>query len=74
MKMLKLLPEFKTMVLNNINSSINYAQLLVCYEMIELFRIRYTGFINIIELHKHMTDLTECYDMQMIPFFKSEQG
>ena len=72
--MLKLLPEFKAMVLNNIRSSISYEQLLVCHEMIELFRLRYSGFLGVLELHNHMLDIQNAYDQHMVRFLKTAQA
>lgn len=60
-KMLKALPAYKVLILGCISSCVTKEQLSVAWDFIELFKTRYSGWIDPLELQHHHTDLQDAY-------------
>jgi hypothetical protein len=61
LKMLKALPAYKVLILGCISSCITKEQLSVAWDFIELFKTRYSGWIEPLELLHHYNDLQDAY-------------
>jgi hypothetical protein len=66
-KQLKLLPEWKIMILNCIESCQTIEQVYVCDTMIDHFTATYKNWLGPLELYKHQLDLRDAYDRKIQP-------
>ena len=59
--LVKKLPEYKNLIMRCIASCINKDQLMVCWDFIMLFQLRFQGWIAEADYMKHIDELHSAY-------------